>query len=104
VFGAFDWRLGNHGTDYRERAAGNLGRVSASPDLAAAAPAVPAVPAVRVVELVTAVMIPVGILVLGSIRWRWSGAPLLVLALVLIASLAALIALGVRGFHRGAID
>jgi ABC-2 type transport system permease protein len=31
----------------------------------------------------TAIMIPVGILVLGSIPWRWSGVPLLVLALVL---------------------
>jgi ABC-2 type transport system permease protein len=33
--------------------------------------------------LATSVMIPVGILVLGSIPWRWSGVPLLVLALVL---------------------
>ncbi len=31
----------------------------------------------------TSVMIPVGILVLGSIPWRWAGVPLLVLALVL---------------------
>jgi ABC-2 type transport system permease protein len=31
----------------------------------------------------TTVMIPVGILVLGSIPWRWSGVPLLVLAMVL---------------------
>jgi ABC-2 type transport system permease protein len=31
----------------------------------------------------TAIMIPVGILVLGSIPWRWSGVPLLVLALIL---------------------
>ena len=31
----------------------------------------------------TAVMIPVGIIVLGSIPWRWSGVPLLVLTMVL---------------------
>jgi ABC-2 type transport system permease protein len=31
----------------------------------------------------TSIMIPVGILVLGSIPWRWSGVPLLVVALVL---------------------
>ena len=31
----------------------------------------------------TTIMIPVGILVLGSIPWRWSGVPLLVAALVL---------------------
>lgn len=31
----------------------------------------------------TTVMIPVGILVLGSIPWRWSGVPLLALAIVL---------------------
>ena len=31
----------------------------------------------------TTVMIPVGILVLGSIPWRWSGLPLLVLTLIL---------------------
>jgi ABC-2 type transport system permease protein len=31
----------------------------------------------------TAIMIPVGILVLGSIPWRWSGVPLLLAALVL---------------------
>ncbi len=37
----------------------------------------------------TAVMIPVGILVLGSIPWRWSGVPLLVLALVLGSLLGA---------------
>ena len=37
----------------------------------------------------TAVMIPVGILVLGSIPWRWSGVPLLVLALVLGSMLGA---------------
>ena len=35
------------------------------------------------------VMIPVGILVLGSIPWRWSGVPLLVLALVLGSLLGA---------------
>ena len=34
-------------------------------------------------------MIPVGILVLGSIPWRWSGVPLLVLALVLGSLLGA---------------
>jgi ABC-2 type transport system permease protein len=37
----------------------------------------------------TAVMIPVGILVLGSIPWRWSGFPLLVLVLVLGSLLGA---------------
>jgi ABC-2 type transport system permease protein len=37
----------------------------------------------------TAIMIPVGILVLGSIPWRWSGVPLLVLALVLGSLLGA---------------
>lgn len=37
----------------------------------------------------TAVMIPVGILVLGSIPWRWSGVPLLVLALILGSMLGA---------------
>ncbi len=37
----------------------------------------------------TAVMIPVGILVLGSIPWRWSGVPLLVLAIVLGSLLGA---------------
>jgi ABC-2 type transport system permease protein len=37
----------------------------------------------------TTVMIPVGILVLGSIPWRWSGVPLLVLALVLGSMLGA---------------
>ena len=35
------------------------------------------------------VMIPVGILVLGSIPWRWSGVPLLVLAMVLGSLLGA---------------
>ena len=34
-------------------------------------------------------MLPVGILVLGSIPWRWSGVPLLVLALVLGTLLGA---------------
>jgi ABC-2 type transport system permease protein len=42
----------------------------------------------------TAVMIPVGILVLGSIPWRWSGVPLLVLALVLGSMLGAGLGLG----------
>jgi ABC-2 type transport system permease protein len=37
----------------------------------------------------TAVMIPVGILVLGSIPWRWSGVPLLVVMLVLGSLLGA---------------
>jgi ABC-2 type transport system permease protein len=37
----------------------------------------------------TTVMIPVGILVLGSIPWRWSGVPLLALALVLGSMLGA---------------
>jgi ABC-2 type transport system permease protein len=37
----------------------------------------------------TTIMIPVGILVLGSIPWRWSGVPLLVLALVLGSLLGA---------------
>jgi ABC-2 type transport system permease protein len=37
----------------------------------------------------TAVMIPVGVLVLGSIPWRWSGVPLLVVALVLGSMLGA---------------
>lgn len=37
----------------------------------------------------TSVMIPVGILVLGSIPWRWSGVPLLVLALVFGSLLGA---------------
>jgi ABC-2 type transport system permease protein len=37
----------------------------------------------------TTVMIPVGVLVLGSIPWRWSGVPLLVLALVLGSMLGA---------------
>jgi ABC-2 type transport system permease protein len=33
--------------------------------------------------IATSLMIPVGILVLGSIPWRWSGVPLLVVALLL---------------------
>ncbi len=37
----------------------------------------------------TTVMIPVGIIVLGSIPWRWSGVPLLVLAMVLGSMLGA---------------
>jgi ABC-2 type transport system permease protein len=37
----------------------------------------------------TTIMIPVGILVLGSIPWRWSGVPLLVVALVLGSLLGA---------------
>ncbi|MBV8999164.1 MAG: ABC transporter permease [Solirubrobacterales bacterium] len=37
----------------------------------------------------TAIMIPIGILVLGSIPWRWSGVPLLVFALVLGSLLGA---------------
>ncbi|MBV9943387.1 MAG: ABC transporter permease [Solirubrobacterales bacterium] len=37
----------------------------------------------------TTIMIPVGILVLGSIPWRWSGVPLLVLGLVLGSLLGA---------------
>lgn len=37
----------------------------------------------------TTVMIPVGILVLGSIPWRWSGVPLLVLTMVLGSLLGA---------------
>ena len=37
----------------------------------------------------TALMIPVGILVLGSIPWRWGGVPLLVLAMVLGSLLGA---------------
>ncbi len=39
--------------------------------------------------IATAIMIPVGILVLGSIPWRWSGVPLLVLTLVLGSLLGA---------------
>jgi ABC-2 type transport system permease protein len=39
--------------------------------------------------IATAIMIPVGILVLGSIPWRWTGVPLLVLALVLGSLLGA---------------
>jgi ABC-2 type transport system permease protein len=37
----------------------------------------------------TTLMIPIGILVLGSIPWRWSGFPLLVLAIVLGSLLGA---------------
>ncbi len=37
----------------------------------------------------TTIMIPVGILVLGSIPWRWEGVPLLVLVLVLGSLLGA---------------
>jgi ABC-2 type transport system permease protein len=37
----------------------------------------------------TSVMIPVGILVLGSIPWRWSGVPLLILAMILGSLLGA---------------
>jgi ABC-2 type transport system permease protein len=37
----------------------------------------------------TSIMIPVGILVLGSIPWRWSGVPLLIVALVLGSLLGA---------------
>jgi ABC-2 type transport system permease protein len=37
----------------------------------------------------TAIMIPVGIVVLGSIPWRWSGVPLLLAALVLGSMLGA---------------
>ncbi len=43
--------------------------------------------------IATGVMIPVGILVLGSIPWRWSGVPLLVLALVLGSLLGAALGL-----------
>jgi ABC-2 type transport system permease protein len=39
--------------------------------------------------LATTIMIPVGILVLGSIPWRWSGVPLLVAAVVLASLLGA---------------
>ncbi len=44
--------------------------------------------AIRAV-LATLVMIPVGIIVLGSIPWRWSGVPLLVLMIVLGSLLGA---------------
>ena len=37
----------------------------------------------------TTVMIPVGIIVLGSIPWRWSGVPLLVLAMIFGSMLGA---------------
>jgi ABC-2 type transport system permease protein len=39
--------------------------------------------------IATTIMIPVGILVLGSIPWRWSGVPLLVLALLFGSLLGA---------------
>jgi ABC-2 type transport system permease protein len=39
--------------------------------------------------LATAIMIPVGIAVLGSIPWRWSGVPLLVAAVVLASLLGS---------------
>jgi ABC-2 type transport system permease protein len=39
--------------------------------------------------IATTIMIPVGILILGSIPWRWSGVPLLVVALVLGSLLGA---------------
>ncbi len=39
--------------------------------------------------IATSIMIPVGILVLGSIPWRWSGVPLLVVVLVLGSLLGA---------------
>jgi ABC-2 type transport system permease protein len=39
--------------------------------------------------IATTLMIPVGILVLGSIPWRWSGLPLLVLAILLGSLLGA---------------
>lgn len=39
--------------------------------------------------IATGVMIPVGILVLGSIPWRWSGVPLLIAAMVLGSLLGA---------------
>ena len=41
----------------------------------------------------TVIMFPVGIVVLGSIPWRWSGVPLLVLVLVLGALLGAALGL-----------
>jgi ABC-2 type transport system permease protein len=39
--------------------------------------------------IATTVMIPVGILILGSIPWRWSGVPLLLLTMVLGSLLGA---------------
>jgi ABC-2 type transport system permease protein len=39
--------------------------------------------------IATAMMIPIGVLVLGSIPWRWSGVPLLVVILVLGSVLGA---------------
>jgi ABC-2 type transport system permease protein len=41
----------------------------------------------------TTVMIPVGIIVLGSIPWRWSGVPLLILTIVLGSVLGAALGL-----------
>jgi ABC-2 type transport system permease protein len=41
----------------------------------------------------TAIMIPIGIVVLGSIPWRWSGFPLLLLAIVLGSLLGAALGL-----------
>jgi ABC-2 type transport system permease protein len=43
--------------------------------------------------LATSIMIPVGILVLGSIPWRWSGVPLLVAAALLAALLGSALGL-----------
>ena len=52
----------------------------------------------------TTVMIPVGILVLGSIPWRWSGVPLLVLAMVLGSMLGAGLGLVLGHAGRAAAD
>ena len=52
----------------------------------------------------TTVMIPVGILVLGSIPWRWSGVPLLVLAMVLGSLLGAGLGLVLGHAGRPAAD
>ena len=43
--------------------------------------------------LAATLMIPIGILVLGSIPWRWSGAPLFVVVLVLAALLGSALGL-----------
>src|SRR6185437_14796413 len=43
--------------------------------------------------IATALMLPVGVLVLGSIPWRWSGVPLLLLALVMGTLLGAALGL-----------
>ncbi len=43
--------------------------------------------------IATSIMIPVGILVLGSIPWRWSGAPLFVAIVILGALLGAALGL-----------